>query len=153
MLIFACAIMALVAGFYTLLPLFRDSGGKFEEELLAETDLDRLLHQKIIIYNNLKDLEFEYKVGRLVHEDFHQLESGYKAEAAMILQKLDLLGAGADIDEAIERDIAARKAELFSRGSSLKSNTARCRTCGAMLIPGKKFCADCGEPISDTVSQ
>jgi len=152
MLILACALAVLVASLYALIPLFRDSGGNLEVELLTETELDRLLYQKAIIYSTLKDLEFEFKEGRIVHEDFHQLESAYKAEAAMLLQKLDQLGAGADLDEAIERDIAAKKAEQFSLDGSSKSDPFRCRSCGAKLIPGKKFCADCGAPISETVS-
>jgi hypothetical protein len=153
MLILACSIMVLLAGFYALLPLFRNSSGNLETELLTETELDRLLYRKAVIYSILKDLEFEYKVGRLVYEDFHQLESGYKAEAALALQKLDQLGAGAGVDEAIEHEIAARKAEMFSPGESRKDFPTRCQSCGAKLIPGKKFCADCGKPISDTVSQ
>jgi hypothetical protein len=153
MLILACALMILLAGLYALLPLFRNSGRDLELEFLAETELDKLLYKKAIIYGNLKDLEFEYKVGRLVDEDFHQLESGYKLEAASVLQKLDLLGAGIEIDEAMEREIAARKAELFKPGGLPKEDSARCRSCGARLIPGKKFCADCGKPIDGTVTQ
>jgi hypothetical protein len=153
MLILACSILVLLAGFYALLPLFRDSGGNLEAELLTETELDRLLHRKTVIYSTLKDLEFEYKVGRLVREDFHQLESGYKAEAAKVLQKLDQLGADVEMDEAIEREIAARKAEMFSPGESQKDLSSRCQFCGAKLIPGKRFCADCGKAIGDTVSQ
>ena len=153
MLIFACGIIVLLAGFYTLLPLFRDSGGNMEAELLTESGLDRLLYQKAILYSTLKDLEFEFKVGRLAREDFRQLESAYKAEAAMILQKLDQMGAGTGLDEAIERDIAARKAEMFASAGSPKGDPSRCQSCGAMLLPGKKFCADCGKPIGDTVLQ
>jgi hypothetical protein len=153
MLILACTTVVLLAGFYTLLPLFRNSRGSLEAELLTETEMDRLLYQKAIIYSTLKDLEFEYKVGRLVYEDFQQLESGYKTEAAMVLQKLDRLGVGADADDAIEHDIAARKAELFAPGDSHKDAPSRCRSCGAKLISGKKFCADCGKPIGGTVSQ
>jgi hypothetical protein len=147
MLILACTIMVLLAGYYVLAPLFMEPKGNLEVELLAETELDRLLNQKAVIYSNLKDLEFEYKMGRLADADFHHLESGYKTEAATVLQKLDLLGAGQNIDETIEQDIAARKIKLFSPGAPRKNNYARCPSCGSEIIPGKKFCADCGKPI------
>jgi hypothetical protein len=147
MLILACTIMVLLAGFYVLMPLFKEPKGNLEVELLAETELDRLLNQKAVVYSNLKDLEFEYKMGRLADADFRRLEAGYKSEAAIVLQKMDMLGAGRNIDETIEQDIAARKAKLFSPDAPRRMDSTRCPSCGADIIPGKKFCTDCGKPI------
>ena len=59
-------------------------------------------------------LEFEFKLGRLSDADFRRLEAGYKAEAALILQKLDQLGVEKNLDELIERDVAARRSRLSS---------------------------------------
>jgi hypothetical protein len=153
MLIIACSIMVLLTGFYTLLPLFGDSGENLGVKFLTETEEERLLYRKAVVSSTLEDLEFDYKMGKLVYEDFHRLESGYKAEAAMILQKLDRLGAGAELDESIEGKIAARKSDPFLPGEPCKDATSRCRSCGAELMPGKKFCPDCGNPINDTISQ
>ena len=133
---------------YVLIPLFKEPKGNLEVELLAETELDRLLNRKAIVYTNLKDLEFEYKLGRLSDADFQRLEAGYKAEAALILQKLDQLGIEKNIDEVIERDVAARRSKLFSSASPPTAPSAtRCPACGTATIPGKKFCADCGRQI------
>ncbi len=141
MLVAACGLLVVIAGIYVLTPLFKEPGGNLEVELLAETELDRLLARKAVVYSNLKDLEFEYKMGRLSEGDFRRLEAGYKSEAAKLLQDLDKLGVAKDLDDAIERDIAARKAKLF-RGNG--ENTLRCPLCGAESPLGKKFCADCG---------
>lgn len=147
MLIFACGLITVLAGAFVLAPLFKEPKGNLEVELLAETELDRLLNRKAIIYSNLKELEFEYKMGRLSDADFQRLESGYKSEAAIILQKLDQLGAEKDIDENIERDVAARKTRLYSANTAPVREAVQCPSCGASVAPGKKFCADCGHRL------
>lgn len=148
MLILACSAIVLLAGVYVATPLFKEPKGNLEVELLAETELDRLLNRKAIVYSNLKDLEFEYKMGRLADADFGRLEAGLKSEAAVILQKLDQLGVGSNLDDMIEKDIANRKEKLQpSRASARTPQPGRCPSCGADLIPGKKFCGDCGQRI------
>ena len=147
MLIAACALLTLVAGAFVLTPLFREPKGNLEVELLAETELDRLLNRKAIVYTNLKDLQFEYKMGRLADADFKRLEAGYKGEAAAILQKLDQMGVEKDLDERIEKDIAASRNRLSSAPPARAAGPGRCLSCGADLIPGKKFCADCGHKL------
>ena len=144
----ACAALAALAGVYVLIPLFKEPKGNLEVELLAETELDRLLNRKAVVYTNLKDLEFEYKLGRLSDADFQRLEAGYKGEAAQLLQKLDQLGVEKNIDETIERDVATRRARLFSSPSPASAQSpTRCPGCGTAAIPGKKFCADCGQQL------
>jgi hypothetical protein len=141
MIFLAGATLTAAAAIYVLMPLFKEPKGNLEVELLAETELDRLLSRKAVVYSNLKDLEFDYKMGRLGESDFHGLEAGFKAEAAEILRKLDQLGIEKDLDEGIEQAIAARKAKL---ASGRKQGARVCPACGAEAIPGKQFCADCG---------
>lgn len=147
MLWIACTAVVIAAGYYTLRPLFRDPEGGLDVDLLAETELDRLLDRKTVIYRNLRDLEFEYKMGRLSDSDFQQLAAGYKNEAASVLETLDRLNVSENLDEAIEKDIAARKAKLYGARSKREREPARCPSCGAEIIPGKKFCADCGNRL------
>ena len=142
-----CAALVLVVGGYVLLPLFREPKAALDIDLLAETELDRLLDRKAVIYRNIKDLEFEYAMGRLSDADFHRLEADYKHDAAIILEKLDQLGASGGLDETIEKDIASRKAKLFAPGAARGQETQRCPSCGAEIITGKKFCADCGQRL------
>ncbi len=144
MLWFTCTAVVIVAGFFILLPLFRQPMDKLDVELLSETELDRLLDRKTIVYRNLKDLEFENAMGRLSEADFKRLDAEYKNEAAIILQKLDQLDAADNLDQIIEKDIAARKAKLFPAPPKPAQGSSNCPSCGAEIIPGKKFCADCG---------
>ncbi len=147
MILLACGLVTVFAAVFVLTPLFREPKGNFEVELLAETKLDRMLNRKAIVYSNLKELEFEYKMGRLSDADYRRLETGYKSEAGLILQELDQLGAEKDIDENIEREITARKAKLYPDKAEPAKVKSRCPTCGAETVPGKKFCADCGQKL------
>jgi rRNA maturation endonuclease Nob1 len=148
MLWIACAAVVIAAGFYALMPLFRESGGNLDLDLLSETELDRLLDRKAVIDRNLQDLQFEYRMGRLSDADFRQLEAGYKNESTAVLQSLDQLNASENLDEAIEKDISARKAKLHGTGSKRDREPRRCPSCGAVLTsPAKKFCADCGHRL------
>jgi hypothetical protein len=144
MIFLAGVVLTALAAIYVIMPLFKEPKGNLEVELLAETELDRLLNRKAVIYSNLKDLEFEFKMGRLADGDFRRLESGFKAEAAEILQKLDQLGIEENLDDGIERAVAARKATLSAGHGQAQS---LCPSCGAEIVPGKQFCADCGRRL------
>ena len=141
----ACTAIAVFAGFFTLRPLFREPQSEMDVDLPAETELDRLLNQKNVIYRNLRDLEFEYKMGRLSAGDYEGLQAGYRNEAAAVLQRLERLDASENLDAAIETEIAARKSRLYGAGP--KRAQALCPSCGAEVITGKKFCADCGHRL------
>ena len=147
LLIASCAALAVCAGIVVLLPLFGKTGNSLDIELMAETELDRLIERKTALYGNLKDLAFEYEMGRLSDEDFRQLEAGYKTEAAAILQKLEQAGASENLDNSIEKDIASRKREGSSRQAGMTGDETRCPSCGADVVPGKNFCADCGHQL------
>jgi hypothetical protein len=142
-----CTVLGVLTAFYILMPLFREPRGNLDIELLAETELDRLLDRKAVIYANLRDLELENKMGRLSETDFRQLEAGYKNDAAVILQRLDQLDASENFDEVIEKDIASRKAKMHALNSKRAKDSSRCPSCGAEIIGGKKFCADCGKRL------
>ncbi len=147
MLIIACGALIVLAGTAVMWPLFHEPKGNLEVELLAETELDRLLNRKAIVYTNIKDLEFEYKMGRLSDSDYRRLEAGYKSEAAAILQKLDQLGEENKIDEAIERDVALRRGKISGQVALEGKSSSVCPACGASIVPGKRFCADCGRRL------
>jgi len=147
MLWIACTAVVIAAGFYTLLPLFRDAEGTLDIDLLAETDLDRLLDRKAVIDRNLRDLEFEYGMGRLSEADFQQLAAGYGTESAAVSERLNQLDVTENLDETIEKEIAARKSKLSKARKERDREGPRCPSCGAELIPGKKYCADCGHHV------
>ena len=146
----ACTLLVLGAGAFVLVPLFKEPKGNLDVELLAETELDRLLNRKAVVYSNLKELEFEYKLGRLADGDYRRLEAGYKSEAALVLQQLDALGVEKNLDETLERDVAARRGKRpgGGAGKGAAQEAVQCPSCGAETPRGKRFCADCGHRLA-----
>jgi hypothetical protein len=147
LLIASCAALTALAGIYVLFPLFRETGDALDIDLVAETEMDRLLERKAAVYRNIRDLTLEYRMGRLSEKDFRQLEAGYKIDASAILQKIERIGGSIHPDEAFEKEIAFRKAVDSQGGAPLTPDEARCPSCGADILPGKKFCADCGHKL------
>ncbi|HJP18355.1 MAG TPA: hypothetical protein QF468_06875 [Nitrospinota bacterium] len=53
--------------------------------------LPHLLVQKEVAYATLKDLDFDFKTGKLSDEDYQELKTQYEKEAIGILEKIDQL--------------------------------------------------------------
>ena len=53
--------------------------------------LPHLLVQKEVAYATLKDLDFDFKTGKLSDEDYRELKTQYEKEAIGILEKIDNL--------------------------------------------------------------
>jgi len=151
-LIVSCAALTVVAGIYVLVPLFKGTENRLDVELMAETEMDRLLDRKASIYRNLKDLTLEYKMGRLSDLDFRQLEADYKKDAAAILQELENLEGSlvtpADTTDASPGSTAVRDTDSpNTKNNKTPVGAIACPSCGAESLPGKKFCGDCGHTL------
>lgn len=57
----------------------------------AKTRLSYLYERKEQIYENLRDLNFEYKAGKLSDDDFTSMRDSMEQEAAAVLAEIDLL--------------------------------------------------------------
>ena len=59
------------------------------------TRLDQLIERRDTIYENLRDLRFEYRSGKFSEQDYEQVRQSLEAEAASVLAEMDALtGAG-----------------------------------------------------------
>jgi hypothetical protein len=56
-----------------------------------KTRLDYLLERKEQLYENLRDLNFEYKAGKYPDEDFQAQRAHLEAEAAVLLAEIEIL--------------------------------------------------------------
>ena len=92
---------------------------------VAAEDVKHLVWRKMAIYDNIRELKFEFKMGRLTETDFKRLETEYKGEAVEILQMLETTDAPVILPVS-------------------DNNVCTCPACGVATTPGKKFCADCG---------
>jgi hypothetical protein len=51
--------------------------------------LDQLLERRDTIYDNLRDLRFEYRSGKYSEGDFEAMKSALENEAALVLAEID----------------------------------------------------------------
>ena len=53
------------------------------------TKLDQLLERRDTIYDNLRDLKFEYRAGKYAEADYESMKTDLESEAAVILVEID----------------------------------------------------------------
>jgi hypothetical protein len=51
--------------------------------------LDQLLEQRDTIYDNLRDLRFEFRSGKYSEGDYEAMKTSLETEAAMVLAEID----------------------------------------------------------------
>lgn len=56
-----------------------------------KTRLQYLYERKDVVYENLRDLNFEYKSGKFSESDYESMRSGMEAEAARVLAEIESL--------------------------------------------------------------
>ena len=61
------------------------------EEQTQKTRLEFLRERKETIYENLRDLNFEYRAGKYPEEDYLAQRAGMENEAAQILSEIEFL--------------------------------------------------------------
>jgi len=81
---FGCIVFTLLLVFYIFAPVRVQSG---EEK----TRLAYLYECKEVVYENLRDLSFEYKAGKLGDADFQSVRNSMEEEAAAVLAEIDQL--------------------------------------------------------------
>ncbi|MCY3758360.1 MAG: hypothetical protein OXG96_11615 [Acidobacteria bacterium] len=87
-----CILISLAAAFYVFRPLLSTAGSSFLADIDSRsTGLKRLLRRKETIYENIKDLDFEYKMGKLSDEDYQRLHQDYLAEAYGVVSQIEAI--------------------------------------------------------------
>ncbi|HZS26823.1 MAG TPA: hypothetical protein VFB76_06305 [Candidatus Angelobacter sp.] len=80
-----CSIFAAGILIYIFLPS-RDT-----ESGTDKTRTTYLYERKEVVYENLRDLNFEFKAGKFTQADYDAMRIGMEAEAARILAEIDAL--------------------------------------------------------------
>jgi len=58
------------------------------------TRLDQLLERRDAIYDNLRDLRFEFRAGKYSEQDYEEIKRSLEIEAARVLADMDRLTGG-----------------------------------------------------------
>ena len=75
------------------IPLFKklSSGKLFSSRNPIVEEYKHMLVRKEEILLSIKELEFDFKIGKISPEDFDQMMKALEAEALEVLEKIDLL--------------------------------------------------------------
>src|SRR5438309_6121506 len=73
------------------------------------TPLSDLKRRRLVVYENIQDLEFEYKAGKIASEDYLSLREEYRAEAARLMADSQSAETLSPEETLIEREVAARR--------------------------------------------
>jgi hypothetical protein len=59
---------------------------------IEKTRLDYLRERKDVIYDNLRDLNFEFRSGKYPEDDYDRQRASLETEAAKVVTEMDSLG-------------------------------------------------------------
>jgi hypothetical protein len=82
----ALAILSLGCGAYIFWPQGRVVAP------VEKTRLDYLKERKDVVYENLRDLNFEFKAGKYPEDDYARQRESLEAEAAQVVTEMNALG-------------------------------------------------------------
>jgi hypothetical protein len=120
-----------------------------------ESPFQHLDERKAAIYENLRDLQFEYRVGKLSDQDYQSTKKDLQKELAAVLAEVDrikltLNGASRPAAPNGDRSRDRKEAVTTPTPSPQPPTPFSCSGCGATFDKPLKFCGECGKPMQVT---
>ena len=97
--------------------------------------VSHLEERRAAIYENLRDLQFEYRVGKLSDADYQTTKLGLQKELAGVLTEIERVNSGAPAPVPV------------AAAPEVKPGTV-CPHCNATFPQPLKFCGECGKEMS-----
>jgi hypothetical protein len=115
-----------------------------------------LEERRAAIYENLRDLQFEYRVGKLSDTDYQQTKLALQKELAAVIGEIQQV-SNASVATAAAAPVFASAASTAASGAVSNSENAvkgaatkgayECPHCGADFPVALKFCGECGKEM------
>jgi hypothetical protein len=96
--------------------------------------------RKAAIYENLRDLQFEYRLGKLSDADYQTTKRDLQKELAAVLAEVDKLRETLPASAPVKA-VAKPAVKPAPRSGFV------CPTCSAEFDTDLKFCGECGKPM------
>ena len=106
-------------------------------EATPVSPFEHLDERKAAIYENLRDLLFEYRVGKLSDEDYQQTKQDLQKELAGVLAEIDRLKQTLASQTPAPKTAAKKAPQRFI-----------CPSCKTEFPTPLKFCGECGKPMA-----
>jgi hypothetical protein len=131
-LVLIAAVLTFAVVLYTLFVRAQDL-----PEVAPASPAQHLESRKAAIYESLRDLQFEYRVGKLSDEDYQRTKKDMQAELAVVIAEMDRLQGkgGPTAPPPLAASVGA-------------TDTGRvCPHCSAKFEKPLKFCGECGKSM------
>jgi hypothetical protein len=97
--------------------------------------------RKAAIYENLRDLQFEYRVGKLSDADYQSTKIALQKELAVVLAEIDKFAHATPVKA---KHVESQAAKVVAA----KPVALSCPSCGAKFAHAMKFCGECGKAMA-----
>lgn len=101
-----------------------------------------LEREKTLVLRSIKELEFDYAMGKIAQADFTDLSGKLRARALGLMRQLE---AGGGYRDAIEQELSRRLAAEPQHQPSIPASSC---VCGVVNDPDARFCKQCGSKLS-----
>ena len=127
----AAALLAIAAFFYLFFVRKQDIPAP-----VPVSPVQHLEDRKQAIYENLRDLQFEYRLGKLSDEDYAATKKALQRELAVVLSDM----------EETARSLGVGLRQVPANAAAATGKT-KCPHCGASFAQALKFCGECGKQM------
>jgi hypothetical protein len=120
--------------------------------LIAGRTRAALEREKALVLRSIKELEFDFAMGKVAKADFDEMSARLRSRAARLIRQLD---AGSGYKEQIAREIEERLAAgarsvpsaPSAQAATSAQTSARCAECGTVNDEDARFCKNCGAKL------
>jgi rRNA maturation endonuclease Nob1 len=104
----------------------------------AASPTAHLEERKAQIYENLRDLQFEYRLGKLSDADYQKTKLDLQRELAKVLAEID----------AVQPAVPMKAHAANAPAETVVKVAGPCPHCGAKFPQPMKFCGACGKAMA-----
>ena len=105
--------------------------------------------RKAAIYENLRDLQFEYRVGKLSDADYAQTKLALQKELAVVLAETERISKGLPVADRKTQIVEPAVVEASPKLEAKPEPSAMiCPHCNAQFATPMRFCGNCGKEMA-----
>lgn len=103
--------------------------------------LTDLIEKRDNLLAAIKEIEFDRETGKILAEDFAEMNTRYRTEAVTVLKRIDALGGNNRGSQKLEAELQNLRSQRKGKGATF------CAACGTHVQVTDRFCLECGHRL------